>query len=233
MGYGAYGESVNMGYEPCLAPLLERGYVLAFAHTRGGGELGKAWYHAGRREHKINVIEDFEACAEYSKARWRGKLTAKGFSAAGVMIGAAVNRRPELFDSLVLTNPFLDVYATMTNPNLYLTAHEWDEYGNPLEDPHMDQILQSYCPIFNVASNTDDYPRCLLIGALDDENVPFWNPTIFVQKVRERMTKQGRSKICLHIEEKGGHHLGRQRLQISSMELAFILDDADSLDNRI
>jgi protease II len=225
IGYGAYGESVNMCYDPGLVPLLEQGYVLAFAHTRGGGELGKAWYHAGRREGKPKVIEDFEACAAYVRDRWKGKVTAKGFSAAGVMMGAAVNQRPELFDNLVLTNPFLDVYATMTNPNLFLTAHEWDEFGNPLREPKMDQLLQSYCPIINVVSNTDEYPRCLLIGTLDDDNVPFWNPTIFAKKVRDQMTKnKDKDKIFLHIEEQGGHHLGQHRLQVSSMELAFILD---------
>lgn len=227
IGYGAYGESVNMGYDPCLVPLLEHGYVLAFAHTRGGGELGKSWYHAGRQEQKIKVIEDFEACAEYVRGRWKGKLAAKGFSAAGAMMGAAVNRRPDLFDNLVLTNPFLDVYATMTNPNLYLTAHEWEEFGNPLHDPRVGQILQSHCPTNNVASVTDNYPRCLLIGTLDDDNVPFWNPTIFAKKVRDRLSNKEKDHILLHIEEQGGHHLSQQRIQISSMELAFMLHDSE------
>lgn len=239
MGYGAYGEPVNMGYDPCLLPLLEQGYVLAFAHTRGGGELGKAWYHAGRREHKLKVVEDFLACAEYVRDRWKGTLTARGFSAAGVMMGAAVNRRPELFDNLILTNPFLDLYATMIDPNQFLTAHEWDEFGNPLRDPPMDKLLRSYCPILNVSSNTDGYPRCLLIGTLDDDKVPFWNPTIFAKKIRDRMTSnEAKDRIFLHLEGQGGHHLGQQRLQISAMELAFILqedvdDDDDSfLDKR-
>jgi oligopeptidase B len=226
LGYGAYGESVSLGYDPVLVSLLHKGYVLAFAHTRGGGELGKSWHHAGREARKVKSIEDFEACAFYLKNRWKGKLIMKGFSAAGVIMGATVNRQPTLFDTMVLTNPFLDLYSTMKNPDLPLTIHEWDEFGNPIEDRHMDQLLQSYCPITNVAPETNHYPRCLLIGVLDDQNVPFWNATIFAKKIRDR--RINKDMVSLHIEEAGGHHLGQNRLQVAALELAFILQDDES-----
>jgi oligopeptidase B len=222
MGYGSYGEAVNFGYDPALIPLLEQGYVLAFGHSRGGGELGRTWYHAGRLHAKPNAINDFLACAEHLHNRFQSKVSVRGFSAAGIVLGAAVNQRPDLFESLVLTNPFLDLYSTMVNPSLYLTAHEWDEFGNPQDDEGIDRLIRSYCPIRNVASNTDSYPRCLLIGTLDDENVPWWKPTIFAKKVRDGMSDK--DNVLLHIEERGGHHLGPKRLEVSALEVAFLLN---------
>jgi oligopeptidase B len=227
VGYGAYGEPMNLGFDPTWLPLLERGYVLAFAHSRGGGDLGKAWYHAGRREHKEKAIEDLEACGNYLKSQWGGTLTCKAFSAGGVIVGAAMNRHPELFDKVVLTNAFLDVYTTMMNPGLFLTPHEWDEYGNPLEDSHIQELIQSYCPISNVASSTNSYSRVLLIGTVDDENVPFWNAAIFAKKLRDRMENEDR--IFLHIEDSGGHHFRSRRLQVAALELAFIIQNDSSV----
>ena len=221
IGYGSYGEAVSFGYDPSLIPLLEHGYVLAFAHTRGGGELGRAWYHAGRLHSKPKAIEDFLACAEHLGNRFRTKVSARGFSAAGIIMGAAVNQRPHLFKSLVMVNSFLDLYVTMGNPNLFLTAHEWEEFGNPEEDEQISEVIRSYCPIRNVASNTDSYPRCLLIGTLDDENVPWWNGTIFAKKVRDGMSHK--DKVLLHIETQGGHHLGPKRLEVAALEVAFLL----------
>eukprot|EP00934_Nitzschia_sp_Nitz4_P000842 Nitzschia sp. Nitz4//scaffold11_size288233//245683//247950//NITZ4_000814-RA/size288233-snap-gene-0.32-mRNA-1//1//CDS//3329534194//842//frame0 len=221
MGYGSYGEPVNLGYDPSLVPLIERGFVLAFAHTRGGGELGRSWYNDGKLNKKVNAIDDFESCAEYLKGRFKGTVSAKGFSAGGLLIGATMNRQPDLFDNVILTNAFLDVYATMTNPTLYLTQHEWDEFGNPILNPETKALIQSYCPMENIPKRTDSFPRCLVIGTLDDINVPHWNATIFAKKVRDRMEKKDR--VYLHLEESGGHHLGQKRLQIAALELAFLL----------
>ena len=222
IGYGSYGEAVSFGYDPSLVPLLEHGYVLAFAHTRGGGELGRTWYHAGRLHSKPKAIEDFLACAEHLTNRFRTNVSARGFSAAGIVLGAAVNQRPHLFKSLVMVNSFLDLCVTMGNPNLFLTAHEWEEFGNPEDDEQISGLIRSYCPVRNVASNTDSYPRCLLIGTLDDENVPWWNGTIFAKKVRDGMSRK--DNVLLHIEEKGGHHLGPKRLEIAALEVAFLLN---------
>jgi oligopeptidase B len=222
VGYGAYGEPMNLGCDPSWLPLLERGYVIAFAHTRGGGDLGKDWYHGGRRENKTKSIEDYEVCASYLKDRWGGKLTAKAFSAGGVLVGAAVNRQPSLFDNVVLINAFLDVYATLTNSELFLTPHEWDEYGNPLEDAEIDRLIKSYCPVSNMRTN-ESAPRTLVIGTVDDENVPYWNAAIFAKKLRDFV--DDKDKVFLHIEDGGKHQLGSRRLQVAALELAFILQD--------
>lgn len=224
VGYGAYGEPMDLGYEPTWLPLLSRGFVLAFAHTRGGGDLGKAWYHAGCRENKINAIEDFEACANHLKTQWTGPLTAKAFSAGGVLVGAALNRQPGLFDNVVLTNAFVDVYNTMMDPNLFLTPHEWDEYGNPLEDANIHDLIQSYCPIYNASLSSNPIPRILLIGTLDDDNVPFWNATILGKKLRD--CTEDKDNVLLHIEDSGGHHLGSRRPNIAALELAFIIQNS-------
>ena len=225
VGYGAYGESINLGFDPSWVSLFRRGYVLAFAHTRGGSDLGNAWYDAGRRENKIKAIEDFEACAAYLKKRWKGgNLIAKAFSAGGVIVGAAVNRNPDLFDKVVLTNAFLDVYKTMKDPKLFLTIHEWDEYGNLLQDLNIAKLVQSYCPVSNLSSktspSTSPFPDVLVIGTLDDENVPYRNSVIYALKCRNVV---GADNIYLHVEESGQHHLGARRLPVSAMELSFII----------
>ena len=224
VGYGAYGEPINLGYDPSWLPLLDRGFVLAFAHTRGGGDLGRQWYSLGCRENKEKGIEDFEHCAKYLKIRWGGALTGKAFSAGGVLVGASMNRIPGLFDNVVLTNAFVDVFATMINPDLFLTSHEWDEFGNPLVDNGIRNLIKSYCPVHNVSSSTNPIPNILLICAVDDENVPFWNSNIFARKLRDCATDMG--NIFLHVEPAGGHHFGSKRLHVAAMELAFIIENS-------
>jgi len=222
VGYGAYGEAMNLGYDPSWAPLLSRGFVLAFAHTRGGGDLGKEWYHSGRGRNKVNAIDDYQASALSLKERWGGPLIAKAFSAGGVVVGATINRQPELFDGAVFTNAFLDVYATLMNSRLFLTSHEWDEYGNPVEDEEIRRLIESYCPVRNILSRTDNYPATLLIGALKDENVPYWNSAIYADILRSR---GGASRVHLFLEDSPHHHFGGRRLQISAIENAFIIQN--------
>jgi oligopeptidase B len=222
--YGAYGEPINLQYTPFWHSLLDRGFVLGFAHTRGGGDLGRRWYVAGCRRNKVQAIEDFEACANYLKKQYAGgKLTATSFSAGGVLVGSAVNRNPELFDNVVFTNAFLDVYKTMTNSNLYLTPHEWDEYGNPLIDSEAAEIIRSYCPIANLKVMST-CPQTLIIGTLDDENVPFSNAVIYAKKLRDCI--QDFDRVHLHLEPSGGHHMGARRLHIAAIELAFIVQNS-------
>lgn len=220
-GYGAYGKPVKLAFDPTLEPLLKAGFALAFAHTRGGSELGKAWHLGGRGLNKIRAIEDFIACAEVltSGAVFKRpvELTAKGFSAGGVIIGAAVNRRPELFRNVVLTNAFLDLDATMRNPSLYLTEHEWDEYGNPLEDEEAAKSIRSICPVSNVPFGKD-LPRFLLITCLDDEEVPFWNSVIYGKKIAET----GKAEVYLNVESEGGHKLYTNSLDVAAVEATFI-----------
>ena len=259
IGYGAYGEPVNLGYDPTLIPLLQRDYVIAYAHVRGGSDLGKSWYHAGRLHNKVKAIEDFVSCAQAIRDGSINtavdttsgnvalefdcnNLTAKAYSAGGVIVGASVNTRPDLFDNVVFTNAFLDVNYSLNNPELFLTEHEYEEYGNPTENSNIAAIIQSYCPVTNVpsiATSEDEnpnqhYPKLLLIGTIDDENVPYWNSVTMVQKVRDDVWGQQQSKkhhkisrqnVLLHIEDGGGHELlgGDRRIRIATMEASFII----------
>jgi oligopeptidase B len=210
-----------------MQPLLDRGVILAFAHTRGGGDLGKAWHIRGRKYNKMLAVEDFLSCAEALKGYLTGdtkiELIARGFSAGGIIVGCAMNLRPELFDKVVLTNAFLDVEATMRNPSLHLTQHEWDEYGNPLHDAKAAKAIASYCPVNN-ANSCDNLPEVLLVGTLDDDQVPFWNALIYGTKLRD---KTDHKKVSIYIESTGGHHLeGDSRLRVSALEASFILGDS-------
>ena len=228
IGYGSYGEPIDLGYNPTWTPLLQRGFVIAFAHTRGGGDLGKVWYHGGRLERKTKAIEDFIACAQWLQREGPfagGALTAKATSAGGIVVGAAINHEPELVDNVVLTNAFCDLSATLNDPDLYLTPHEWDEYGNP-EDSRIAHHLQSYCPVSNVIPGAS-YPKFLLVGTVDDDNVPYWNAVIFGKKLRA--SGMAEDRVLLHLEESGGHWLtGDSRLRVAALELAFIIANSSS-----
>ncbi|KAL3937613.1 MAG: hypothetical protein SGBAC_007322 [Bacillariaceae sp.] len=240
MAYGSYGEPTDLQYNPWHAILVQRGYILAFAHTRGGGDLGREWYAQGCRENKVRGIEDFEACAKYLRNRYHrgplrstadnGKLTAVTYSAGGILVGAAMNRHPALLDNAIMTNPFLDVYQTLKNPDLYLTQHEWDEFGSPLDSKESAALIQSYCPTTNLSSfmMIDDCPNTLVIGTMDDENVPFWNAVIYAKKLRECI--HDKDRVHLHLESSGGHHLGERRVHVSALEMAFLIQQCEGVE---
>jgi protease II len=240
VGYGAYGEPTDLSYNPGWRPLLDRGVVLAFAHTRGGGDLGRAWYLAGCRENKVRGIEDYEACAKYLRYnRFEGaSLTGKVFSAGGILLGAAVNRHPGLFDKVVLTNAFVDVLSTMNNSNLFLTEHEYDEFGNPSADPKVDTTIRSYCPIYNLKPELQTSTRFLLIGTLDDPNVPAHrNAILYFKKLVRNIGKESggsnneitmennnHQRVFLEVQSEGGHNFSsKNRIEVIALEDAFIL----------
>lgn len=227
--YGAYGQSVDMSYNPAWEPLLSRGYVIAFAHIRGGGELGARWHAQGRRLLKTRGVQDYLCCARALKQYLLGgnavRLIAKAFSAGGVAVASAVNRQPDLFDDLVLSNAFLDVYQTMRNPSLALTEHEWDEYGNPALDKAVDDTIRSYCPVQTVPAGNDSFPRTLLLATLMDEVVPYWNALIYAKALR--MAATSTRDIGVIIEADVGHDLGDKLIHFSSLEVAFILSEDD------
>lgn len=250
VGYGAYGEPADLGYNPGLKPLLDRSVVIAFAHTRGGGDLGRAWYASGRKEQKIRSIEDYEACAFYLRKRFAPQtLVAKAFSAGGILVGSAVNRNPGLFDKVILTNAFVDVLSTMSNPSLYLTEHEYDEFGNPGADPILYEIIRSYCPIYNldpVVQSQQTRTQYLLIGTLDDTNVPYWNASLYFRKLLKGFAKvpatmdgdnatvdtdvnrqyPENNRVFLDLQTDGGHHFSAaNRVDVLALENAFILKD--------
>jgi hypothetical protein len=225
MAYGAYGQNLDLSFQPAYQTLLNRGYVLAFAAVRGGGELGVTWHEQGRRHQKVCGIHDYLACAEALHQNLLAKpirLIAKAFSAGGVVVASAVNLRPQLFDTVVLTNAFLDVYASMSNPDLALTQHEWDEYGNPLEDDQVqEEMLTMYCPVSS-GSYTHKHPRTLLIGALQDQAVPYWNALVYAQALRMGSLS---NNVSVLIEDGVGHDLGENLLHVAAVETAFILQN--------
>jgi oligopeptidase B len=220
-GYGAYGEPVMRGFDATTISLLNRGYVVAFAHTRGGGELGRAWYRAGRLYEKRNSIDDFLACTEFLIADVTAPplLTAKAFSAGGVVVGAALNERPELFGSAVFTNAFLDVSSSSMDPLQPLTEHEYEEWGNPRLDLAAALLIASYCPYSNLKPSSA-CQNVLVVGTLDDIHVPFWHAVAFTKKYQQLSRE---NDALIFTVSSGGHHLHGSRLEVASLETAFIV----------
>ena len=245
LGYGAYGVSQDPSFDPTFIPLLSRGWVIAFAHTRGGGELGKKWYTSGKQLKKKNSIEDYIACAQALtnedglNVTMPHKLAGRGVSAGGVIVAsAAMIQKPELFGAVILKSPFLDVLGTMMDKSLPLTEHEFGEWGDPSTDEHILKAISQYCPYLNLGNcQNRNLPNVLLIGALDDNHVPPWNSLSFAMKARELVqdkpiiqdnqsyrnrNESSRNNILLHMEELGGHNLHANWLDIASLEVSFL-----------
>ncbi len=224
-GYGAYESSVDPVFRISRLPLLERGAVFAIAHVRGGGELGREWYEEGRLEHKRNTFTDFIACADHLVAEGYTRperFVARGASAGGLLMGAVVNLRPELFTAVVAQVPFVDVLTTMQDEGLPLTVTEWEEWGNPA-DPSTYEAMRDYSPYDNVAARP--YPRLLVTAGLHDSSVQFWEPVKWVGRLREHTTS-GRP-VLLRTELDSGHQGPSGRYQAWRDEafiLAFVLD---------
>ena len=218
VGYGAYGEPVIRGFDPTCLPLVDRGIVVAYAHTRGGGDLGKSWYNAGRLYNKRNTIHDYIACAEtlVDKIVEPKRLTAKAVSAGGVTVGASINHAPELFGSAVFVNAFLDVTTSMYN-KMALTDHEFDEWGDPTKDQQAAEVISSICPVANLSEKQlQKFPRTLVVGTLDDANVPFWHALTYYAKLRG-------GRHLLYMLPKGGHHLHGTSLEVGALTNGFII----------
>ncbi|RON00591.1 S9 family peptidase [Pseudomonas brassicacearum] len=222
-GYGAYGESLDPWFSHARLSLLDRGIAFAIAHVRGGGELGEAWYRAGKQEHKQNTFNDFIACAEHLIAN--GFTTAKqlaisGGSAGGLLIGAVLNQRPELFAAAIAEVPFVDVLNTMLDPDLPLTVTEYDEWGNP-EEPAVYDRIKAYAPYENVSAHA--YPATLVIAGYNDSRVQYWEAAKWVAKLRA--TKSDNNLLLLKTELGAGHGgmSGRyQGLRDVALEYAFV-----------
>jgi oligopeptidase B len=223
-GYGAYGESLDPWFSHARLSLLERGFVFAIAHVRGGGELGEAWYRAGKLEHKHNSFDDFIACAEQlidSGYTSSDRLCISGGSAGGLLIGAVLNQRPELFAAAVAEVPFVDVLNTMQNPDLPLTVTEYDEWGDPHE-PEVFERIKSYAPYENVSAQA--YPAILAVAGYNDSRVQYWEAAKWVARLRAR--KSDSNLLLLKTELDAGHGgmSGRyQAFKDVAMEYAFVL----------
>jgi oligopeptidase B len=224
-GYGSYGISSDAGFDPDRLTLLDRGFVYAIAHIRGGQELGRAWYEDGKLQHKMNTFTDFIDCAEHLvEAGWadRSRMFAMGGSAGGLLIGAVVNLRPDLFRGAVARVPFVDVVTTMLDDSIPLTTSEFDEWGDP-ERPEDYQYMLSYSPYDNVKAA--DYPNLLVTAGLHDSQVQYFEPAKWVAKLRA--TKTGDNRVLLVTQMEAGHsgQSGRfRRRNETALIYAFLID---------
>lgn len=187
LGYGAYGVCLSTGFRPELLPLLERGWVLAFAHVRGGGEKGRRWHAQGKGAHKVNSLLDYLGCADWLVEQgWTRprRIAGHGASAGALVVAGAAHRRPELFGSLVLKVPFLDFRRTMTDPTLPLTVHEYDEWGDPREDPAVAARLAALSPYDSLPAEARAFPPTLLLASLADDRVKGWEAAKYAAKAR-------------------------------------------------
>jgi oligopeptidase B len=223
--YGAYGSPESMAFNPLWLTWLERGFVVAIAHVRGGGLLGESWYQAGKLQHKQNSFDDFIACARFlldNKYTCREKLAIEGGSAGGLLIGAVLNSEPELFKAAVAAVPFVDVVNTMLDPSLPLTTHEYEEWGNPAEKDAFLNMLK-WSPCDNVSNIS--YPALLATAGLNDPRVPFWEAAKWVARLRQSTTSS--APILLRTDMGSGHAGPSGRypfLRETAFEQAFLLE---------
>nr|WP_218649057.1 S9 family peptidase [Pseudomonas taiwanensis] len=223
-GYGAYGESLDPWFSHARLSLLERGFVFAIAHVRGGGELGEAWYRAGKLEHKANTFHDFIACAEHLIAEGYtspAQLAVSGGSAGGLLIGAVLNLRADLFGAAIAEVPFVDVLNTMQNPDLPLTVTEYDEWGDPHE-PEVYARIKGYAPYENVRAQA--YPAMLVVAGYNDSRVQYWEAAKWVARLRAMKTDGNPLLLKTDLSAGHGGMSGRyQALRDVALEYAFLL----------
>lgn len=202
-GYGSYGVTVDPMFSSSRLSLLDRGFVFAIAHIRGGEDLGREWYETGRMEHKMNTFTDFIDCADWlvkHKYADPGRLYAWGGSAGGLLMGAVVNLRPELWHGVIADVPFVDVVTTMLDESIPLTTGEFEEWGDPKEKEAYERML-SYSPYDNVRDQA--YPAMLVGSGFHDSQVQYWEPAKWVQRLREH--QKGDAPILLHVNMEAGH----------------------------
>jgi len=224
-GYGSYGSSTNATFSASLLSLLDRGFVYAIAHIRGGQEMGRQWYESGKLLKKKNTFTDFIDCAEYLIEEGytnRDRLFAMGGSAGGLLMGAVLNMRPDLFKGIVTRVPWVDVVTTMLDPDVPLTTSEYDEWGDPNQKEYYDYML-SYSPYDQVQAK--DYPHLLVTTGLHDSQVQYWEPAKWVAKLRALKTDQNRLVLKTNMEAGHGGASGRyQRYRETAFYYAFLLD---------
>jgi oligopeptidase B len=224
-GYGSYGDTVPAEFSPELLSLIDRGFVYAIAHVRGGGEKGNRWREQGMHEYKRNAFTDFIAVGEHlimQRYTRRGRIIAMGHSAGGALVGAATNMAPDLFLAAVIDAPFVDVLNSLLDEDLPLTPGEWVEWGNPIENRKDFDLICSYCPYQNV--DRKPYPHILAQGAIADLRVPYWEPMKWVARLRECKTDD--HLLLLKIGMEGGHDAasGRfERLKDTVLTYVFVL----------
>ncbi|GAB1452005.1 oligopeptidase B [Draconibacterium sp.] len=224
-GYGSYGATMDPSFRLSILPLLDRGFVYAIAHIRGGQINGRAWYEDGKLLKKMNTFTDFNDCAQFlidEKYTSSQKLFAMGGSAGGLLIGACINLKPDLYKGVIAAVPFVDVVTTMLDENIPLTTGEFDEWGNPKEEKYY-YYMKSYSPYDNVEAK--NYPALMVTTGLHDSQVQYFEPAKWVAKLRE--LKTDKNLLIFHINMDYGHGGASGRFQWikdTALEYAFIFD---------
>ncbi len=224
-GYGSYGVPSDVGFNSNIFSMVDRGVVVAVAHIRGGGEMGKAWHDDGRMMHKKNTFTDFVTSAEYLLNQGYGskdRLVIEGRSAGGLLMGAVLNMRPDLFHAALVGVPFVDVMNTMLDESLPLTVGEFEEWGNPKEEPAFDYML-TYSPYDNIEAKT--YPNMLVRTSFNDSQVMYWEPAKYVAKMRAVRTDHNTLILKTNMKPAGhGGASGRyDRLHETAFDYAYFL----------
>ncbi len=224
-GYGAYGIAIEPGFSTTRLSLVDRGFAYAIAHIRGGDDLGRAWYKAGKLERRVNTFTDFVDVAHglielgLTEA---GRISISGGSAGGELMGAVINSDPELWGAVVAQVPFVDVLATMLDGSLPLTPGEWPEWGNPIEDKAAFELIRSYSPYDQVSAQA--YPPLLVTAGLNDPRVTYWEPAKWVARLRELKTDDNELLLKTNMGAGHGGKSGRfESLKETAEEFAFIL----------
>ncbi len=224
-GYGAYGIAMSPSFSTSRLSLVDRGFAYAIAHIRGGDDLGRAWYKAGKREARTNTFHDFVDVARGLIERGftlPGKISISGGSAGGELMGAVMNDAPELWGAVVAHVPFVDVLATMLDETLPLTPGEWPEWGNPIEDKAAFELIRSYSPYDQVRPQA--YPPLMVTAGLNDPRVTYWEPAKWVAKLRELKTDANELILKTNMGAGHGGKSGRfESLTETAEEFAFIL----------
>jgi oligopeptidase B len=224
-GYGAYGITIPAAFSTNCLSLVDRGFVYAIAHMRGGKDKGYRWYKEGKREKKVNTFTDFIAAGEYlaeQKFTSRGRIVAHGGSAGGMVMGAVANMAPDLFQGVIAEVPFVDVLTTMLDATLPLTPPEWPEWGNPIESADDYRTIAAYSPYDNVQAQP--HPNIIALAGLTDPRVTYWEPAKWVAKLRECDASD--NLILLRTNMEAGHAgaSGRfERLKEVALSYAFAL----------
>jgi oligopeptidase B len=224
-GYGSYGASMEPWFSANILSLLDRGFIYATAHIRGGSEMGREWYYDGRQLNKKNTFTDFIDVSKYlidEGYTSPDHLYAQGGSAGGLLMGAVVNMAPELYNGISTRVPFVDVITTMLDEDIPLTSGEWDEWGNPADKEFYDYML-SYSPYDNIEAM--DYPNILVTTGLHDSQVQYWEPAKWVAKLRELKTDD--NLLLLKTDMEAGHSgtTGRfKRIDDTTLYYSFFLE---------
>ncbi|HNB41641.1 MAG TPA: prolyl oligopeptidase family serine peptidase, partial [Anaerolineales bacterium] len=224
-GYGSYGATIDSYFDSNRFSLIDRGFVYAIAHIRGGYDMGRDWYEQGKMENKRNTFLDFIACGEHLIHEGyvaKDKLAIQGGSAGGLLVGACMTMRPDLFKAVIAKVPFMDVVTTMEDPSIPLTTQEYTQWGNPADKKFFEYML-SYSPYDNLRAT--DYPNLLITTGLNDPRVAFWEPAKFTAKLRELKTDD--NLVVFYVNYDSGHAGASGRfdyIKEIALDYAFLMD---------